>query len=33
LTVQDLAEIKRAAAGIQVEGERYNPQALATTGR
>jgi len=33
LTVEDLAEIKRAAAGIQVEGERYTPQVLATTGR
>jgi aryl-alcohol dehydrogenase-like predicted oxidoreductase len=33
LTVQDLAEIKRAAAEIHVEGERYTPQVLATTGR
>ncbi len=33
LTAQDLAEIKRAAAGIKVEGERYTPQVLATTGR
>ena len=33
LTVQDLAEIKRAAAEIHVEGERYTLQVLATTGR
>ena len=33
LTLQDLAKIKRAAAEIHVEGERYTPQALATTGR
>jgi aryl-alcohol dehydrogenase-like predicted oxidoreductase len=33
LTVQDLAEIKRTAAEIPVEGERYTAQALATTGR
>jgi aryl-alcohol dehydrogenase-like predicted oxidoreductase len=33
LTLQDLAEIKRAAAEIHVEGERYTPQVLATTGR
>ena len=33
LTVQDLAEIKHAAAEIHVEGERYTPQVLATTGR
>jgi aryl-alcohol dehydrogenase-like predicted oxidoreductase len=33
LTLQDLAEIKRAAAVIHVEGERYTPQVLATTGR
>jgi len=33
LTVQDVAEIKRAAAEIHVEGERYTPQVLATTGR
>jgi hypothetical protein len=33
LTVQDLAEIKRAATEIHVEGERYTAQVLATTGR
>ena len=33
LTLQDLAEIKRAAAEIHVEDERYTPQVLATTGR
>ena len=33
LTLQDLAKIKRAAAEIHVEGERYTAQALATTGR
>jgi len=33
LTLQDVAEIKRAAAEIHVEGERYAPQVLATTGR
>jgi len=33
LTLQDVAEIKRAAAEIHVEGERYTPQVLATTGR
>jgi aryl-alcohol dehydrogenase-like predicted oxidoreductase len=33
LTVQDLAEIKRLAAGIHVEGERYPAQLMATTGR
>jgi aryl-alcohol dehydrogenase-like predicted oxidoreductase len=33
LTAQDLAEIKRAAAEIQVEGERYPEQLMATTGR
>jgi aryl-alcohol dehydrogenase-like predicted oxidoreductase len=33
LTVQDLAEIKRATAEIHVEGERYHPPAMATTGR
>jgi aryl-alcohol dehydrogenase-like predicted oxidoreductase len=33
LTAADLAEIARAAAAIPVEGERYPPQLLATTGR
>ena len=33
LTAQDLAEIKRAAAEIQIEGERYPEQLIATTGR
>jgi aryl-alcohol dehydrogenase-like predicted oxidoreductase len=32
LTTQDLAEIERAASAIQVEGERYPEQILATTG-
>ena len=33
LTTQDLAEIEKAAAAIKVEGERYPPQLMATTGR
>ena len=33
LTAQDLAEIKRAAAEIQIEGERYPEHLMATTGR
>jgi aryl-alcohol dehydrogenase-like predicted oxidoreductase len=33
LTAGDLAEIERAAAEIEVEGERYPAQLLATTGR
>src|SRR3954465_13499631 len=33
LTAKDLAKIERAAADIQVEGERYPAQLLATTGR
>jgi aryl-alcohol dehydrogenase-like predicted oxidoreductase len=33
LTAADLAEIERAAAEIQVEGERYPARLLATTGR
>jgi aryl-alcohol dehydrogenase-like predicted oxidoreductase len=33
LTARDLAEIERAAAEIQVEGERYPEQLMATTGR
>jgi aryl-alcohol dehydrogenase-like predicted oxidoreductase len=33
LTAQDLAEIKRAAADIKVEGERYPANLLAMTGR
>jgi aryl-alcohol dehydrogenase-like predicted oxidoreductase len=32
LTVADLAEIQKAAAAIQIEGERYPEQLLATTG-
>jgi aryl-alcohol dehydrogenase-like predicted oxidoreductase len=32
LTAQDLGEIERAAAAIQVEGERYPEQLMATTG-
>jgi aryl-alcohol dehydrogenase-like predicted oxidoreductase len=33
LTPADLAEIERAAADIQVEGERYPAHLMATTGR
>ena len=33
LTTGDLAEIARSAARINVEGERYPPQLMATTGR
>ena len=33
LTADDLAEIQRAAGEIVVEGERYPPALLATTGR
>jgi aryl-alcohol dehydrogenase-like predicted oxidoreductase len=33
LTSADLAEIQRVAAGIEVEGERYPPQWMATLGR
>jgi aryl-alcohol dehydrogenase-like predicted oxidoreductase len=33
LTEADLAEIKRAAADIHIEGERYPAHILATTGR
>ena len=33
LTKGDLAEIARSAARIEVEGERYPPQLMATTGR
>jgi aryl-alcohol dehydrogenase-like predicted oxidoreductase len=33
LTAQDLAEIKRAATEIQIEGERYPEHLMATTGR
>jgi aryl-alcohol dehydrogenase-like predicted oxidoreductase len=33
LTAADLAEIDRAAAEIQIEGERYPEQLMATTGR
>ena len=32
LTADDLAEIQRAAAEIQVEGQRYPDQLMATTG-
>ena len=33
LTAQDLADIERAAAEIAVQGDRYPPALLATTGR
>lgn len=33
LTAADLAGIEKAAAAIKVEGERYPPQLMATTGR
>jgi aryl-alcohol dehydrogenase-like predicted oxidoreductase len=33
LTAPDLAEIAQAAAAIKVEGERYPPNLMATTGR
>ena len=33
LTADDLAEVERAASEIEVEGERYPEQLLATTGR
>ena len=33
LTKDDLAEIERAAAAIKIEGERYPPELMATTGR
>jgi len=33
LTAADLAEIERAAAAIQVEGDRYPPQLQAMIGR
>jgi aryl-alcohol dehydrogenase-like predicted oxidoreductase len=33
LTADDLAEIERAAAEIQVEGERYPTHLMATIGR
>jgi aryl-alcohol dehydrogenase-like predicted oxidoreductase len=33
LTAQDLAEIKRTASEIQIEGERYPENLMATTGR
>lgn len=33
LTADDLEEIEKAAAAIKVEGERYPPQLMATTGR
>ncbi|CCE00087.1 aldo/keto reductase [Bradyrhizobium sp. STM 3809] len=33
LTGDDLAEIEQAAAAIKVEGERYPPHLMATTGR
>jgi len=33
LTAANLAEIERAAAAIQIEGERYPQNLMATTGR
>jgi len=33
LTAADLANIEKAAAAIRIEGERYPPQLMATTGR
>jgi aryl-alcohol dehydrogenase-like predicted oxidoreductase len=33
LTADDLAEIERNASAITVQGERYPPQLMATTGR
>lgn len=33
LTAEDLAEIEDAAATIEIEGERYPEQLMATTGR
>jgi aryl-alcohol dehydrogenase-like predicted oxidoreductase len=33
LTAEDLDEIEQAAAAIKVEGDRYPPQLMATTGR
>jgi aryl-alcohol dehydrogenase-like predicted oxidoreductase len=33
LTADDLAEIERDASSITVQGERYPPQMMATTGR
>lgn len=33
LTAADLAEIERAAAAITIEGDRYPPHLMATTGR
>ena len=33
LTAKDLGQIEKAAAAIKVEGERYPPQLMATTGR
>ena len=33
LTTPDLAEIERAAAGIQIEGERYPEHLMKTVGR
>jgi aryl-alcohol dehydrogenase-like predicted oxidoreductase len=33
LTATDLAEIERAAAAIAIEGDRYPPHLMATTGR
>jgi len=33
LTPGDLAEIEKAASAIKIEGERYPPQLMATTGR
>jgi hypothetical protein len=33
LTTNDLAEIERAAAGIEIEGERYPKHLMKTVGR
>jgi aryl-alcohol dehydrogenase-like predicted oxidoreductase len=33
LTADDLRQIEKAAAAIKVEGERYPPHLMATTGR
>jgi aryl-alcohol dehydrogenase-like predicted oxidoreductase len=33
LTKDDLAEIEKAAAAIRIEGDRYPPHLMATTGR
>ena len=33
LTAADLAGVEKAAAAIRIEGERYPPHLMATTGR